>query len=211
MSTKAFFAIIACFILLISCRDNQTQDDANTLDTNENEFSPVDRNIPREEVDNSELEVEENSNTSRSTTPNNETGDLNANESKNNNLGTSLRGQFVKKGQESDSSCACYCVDLSSNTAELCLIPGDMYINTRLQRNNDNSIDIFLVAPSPRNTQGKDIPWNQFDLNSAIANIKASSNGELELDWLGFKINGDIAVDYAILGKKTLEGTFKKK
>lgn len=210
MSTRAFFTIIACLIFLISCRDKQTHDDSNTLDTNENEFSPVDRNIPREDV-NPEMEGEKNTNTNRETTSNDEQGNPNGNATKKSSSGNSLSGQFIKTGQESDSSCACYCLDLSSNTAELCLIQGDIYINTRLQRNNDNSIDIFLVEPSARNTQGKDIPWNEFDRNSAIANIKPRSNGELELDWLGFKINGDIAIDYAILGKKTLEGTFKKK
>src|SRR5690606_23596191 len=123
----------------------------------------------------------------------------------------SLSGQFIKKGEENDAGCNCYCINLSSTTAELCLIQGDMYVNTRLQKNIDNSIDVFLVEPSTRNTQGKDIPWQDFDRNSAIATIKPASNGELEFDWLGFKINGDIAVDYAILGKKTLEGTYKKK
>jgi zinc D-Ala-D-Ala carboxypeptidase len=33
----------------------------------------------------------------------------------------------------------------------------------------------------------------------------------MELDWLGFTINGDLAMDYAIFGKKTLEGQYKKK
>jgi len=30
------------------------------------------------------------------------------------------------------------------------------------------------------------------------------------LDWKGFYIDGELAVDYAIYGKKTLEGTYKK-
>jgi hypothetical protein len=30
------------------------------------------------------------------------------------------------------------------------------------------------------------------------------------LDWKGFSIDGELAVDYAIFGKKTLEGTYKK-
>lgn len=210
MSMRTFFSIIACFILLISCRENQTREDRDILNTDENEFSPVDRNIPRENVDDQEFAEEENTGTNRTSSPNTQVNDPDR-EGENRNTSNALTGQFIKIGQENDSNCNCYCLNLSSTTAELCIIPGDMYINTRLQRNTDNTIDLFLVEPATRNTQGKDIPWQDFDRNNAIATIKPASNGELEFDWLGFKINGDIAVDYAILGKKTLEGTYKKK
>ena len=71
--------------------------------------------------------------------------------------------------------------------------------------------NIFLVNPSAKNLEGKDMPWDKFDKNTPIATLTSKPNGEVEMDWLGFSINGDLAIDYAILGKKTLEGTYKKK
>lgn len=211
MTVRAFLPITACFIFLISCRDNETRDNRDTLNTEENEFSPVDRNIPREEVDDEQFEEEESTDTNTKKTTNTGDPERNTGEREIQKSGSPITGQFIKKGQESDSNCGCYCLDLSSNTAELCLVQGEMYINTRLQKNADNTIDVFLAEPATRNTQGKDMPWKDFDRNSAIATIKPVANGELELDWLGFKINGDLAVDYAIFGKKTLEGNYKKK
>ncbi len=121
-------------------------------------------------------------------------------------------GKYIKTGEESDTNCSCYCIDLNpSGNQELCLVPGEMYITARLQKNSDNSIDVFLVDPSSRNTQGNDMPWKDFDRNSAIAKITPKANGIIDLDWLGFKINGDLAMDYALFGKKTLEGEYKSR
>ncbi|UJH91104.1 hypothetical protein LZ575_21045 [Antarcticibacterium sp. 1MA-6-2] len=74
-----------------------------------------------------------------------------------------------------------------------------------------NNINIYFIEPSARSSEGKDIPWKDFDKNSPIATIIPQNNGEIELDWLGFTVNGDLAMDYAIYGKKTLEGVYKKK
>lgn len=209
MSIRAFYTIVFCFLFLLSCRDNDSRDHQNDLNTEENEFSPVDRNIPREGID--DAEMEENAGTVRERTPNTKSNEPAERNTENQTTRAALTGQYIKTGEESDSNCNCYCLDLSSNTAELCLVNGKMYVNTRLQKNPNNTIDVFLVEPSGRNTDGKDIPWNDFDRNSAIATIKPTSNGEMEFDWLGFKINGDLAIDYALFGKKTLEGTYKKK
>ncbi len=208
MSNRAYFTIIACVIFLASCRDTENREDPDPLNTEENEFSPVDRNIPREAVE--DEDAEENDRTTQESITDPRVQD---NDQVNINRGASptLAGMYIKKGEESDASCACFCLDLSGNTAELCMVNGKMYVNTRLQKNPDNTMDVFLVEPSGRNTEGKDMPWKDFDRNSAIATIKPKSNGELELDWLGFKINGDLAIDYALFGKKTLEGDYKKK
>ena len=124
----------------------------------------------------------------------------------------STAGTYIKIGEEGDRNCNCYCLDLNTaGNKELCLVPGEMYITTRFQKNNDNSFDVYLVDPSARNTQGKDMPWKDFDRSSPIAKIVSKTNGEMDFDWLGFKINGDLAMDYAIFGKKTLEGQYKKK
>jgi zinc D-Ala-D-Ala carboxypeptidase len=208
MSIRTILIPVLCFLFLLSCRENKSADDQDSLNTEENEFSPVDRNIPREAVDDEDLENPEM--TSRENNNNSTVEDPPQSDTPRRTT-TVITGQYIKIGQESDAACACYCLDLSSTTAELCLVNGKMYVNTRLQKNPDNTINVFLSEPSARNTEGKEMPWKDFDRNSAIATVKPKSNGELEFDWLGFTINGDLAIDYAILGKKTLEGDYKKK
>ncbi|CAN5405892.1 hypothetical protein BH23BAC2_BH23BAC2_08730 [soil metagenome] len=209
MKTYKFITTLLCFVLLIACRDAESQRDNNETNQFDNEeFSPVDRNIPRDKVDDEQRRSTNEDDTSRerTTTP--------GQTKENRETVTSsavMAGQYIKTGQENDNSCNCYCIDLSATNPELCLVNNELYISTRFQKKLNNSIDVFLVNPSTRNSQGKEIPWKDFDRNAPIATITPKSNGELEFDWLGFTINGDLAVDYAIYGKKTLEGTFKKK
>jgi len=124
----------------------------------------------------------------------------------------SIEGQYIKVGEEADLNCGCYCLDLNfTSNAELCLSPDKIYINVKFEKTNTNLINVYLTDPSDINSEGDKIPWAKFDRNIPIATIAPQPNGELDLDWLGFSINGDLAMDYAIFGKKTLEGKFKKK
>lgn len=209
MNIRAIYILSLGLVLLTSCKDNEPREEQNNFNTEENEFSNIDNEIPEEkaeERDDVDEKITSNENSDISGVNKSAPGNTS-----NQNTRTSLSGQYIKKGEETDSNCGCYCLNLSSNTAELCLVNGKMYVNTRLQKNSNNTIDIFLVEPSARNTEGMEMPWEDFDRSSAIATIKPTSNGNMELDWLGFKINGDLAVDYAIFGKKTLEGVYKKK
>ncbi len=86
-----------------------------------------------------------------------------------------------------------------------------MYIEVKFEKNQDGSTNVYYVNPSNKNIEGKDIPWDKFDRNTPIATIENLSANEIKLDWLGFSINGDLAVDYAIYGKKTMEGNYKIK
>ena len=123
-----------------------------------------------------------------------------------------IEGQYIKMGEEADPNCECYCLDLNfTSNSELCLSPDNIYIIAKFEKTNTNLINIYLTDPSDINSEGDKIPWAKFDRNIPIATITQQPNGELDLDWLGFSINGDLAMDYAILGKKTLEGKFKKK
>jgi len=123
-----------------------------------------------------------------------------------------IEGQYIKVGEEADLNCECYCLDLNFNSnSELCLSPDKIYINVKFEKTNNNLINVYLTDPSDINSEGEKIPWAKFDRNIPIATIALQPNGELDLDWLGFSINGDLAMDYAIFGKKTLEGKFKKK
>ncbi len=125
---------------------------------------------------------------------------------------SNLSGTYLKIGEEIDNSCDCYCLTINyTGNSELCLTPSKVFINTRLVKESNILTNIFLVAPSSKNSEGKDIPWEKFDKNSPIATLNLKPDGKVEMDWLGFTINGDLAIDYAILGKKTLEGNYKKK
>lgn len=124
----------------------------------------------------------------------------------------SLEGNYIKSGREKDASCDCYCIEVNLATPfEVCIREKEIYIVTRLQRSQDNILHMYLVEPSAKNTGGKDIPWDKFDRDQPIATLIQNNTGELELDWLGFTINGDLAIDYAVYGKKTLEGNYTKK
>lgn len=123
-----------------------------------------------------------------------------------------IEGQYIRIGQEADLNCECYCLDLNfTSNSELCLSPDKIYINVKFEKTNNNLINVYLIDPSDISSEGDKIPWAKFDKNIPVATITPLPNGELDLDWLGFSINGDLAMDYAILGKKTLEGKFKKK
>lgn len=125
---------------------------------------------------------------------------------------TTLAGQYIKTGEEADISCKCYCLDINfSSNSELCLSSDKININVKYETAENDMINVYFVGPAETNSEGKDFPWEDFDKNSPIATIATQPNGEIELDWLGFSIDGDLAMDYAIFGKKTLEGSYKKK
>lgn len=123
-----------------------------------------------------------------------------------------IQGQYIKVGEEADLQCGCYCLDLNfTSNSELCLSPDKMYIHVKFEKADPNLIHVYFADASEINAEGAKIPWEKFDRNIPIATLTPQANGELDLDWLGFSINGELAMDYAILGKKTLEGKFKKK
>lgn len=122
---------------------------------------------------------------------------------------TFLAGKFIKTDHTSDSDCSCYCVNINfSGTSELCLSENKLYINARMEKSGDK-INVYYSGKTAK-TSNTEIPWDKFDTSVSIAEIKPEADGGLKLDWKGFTIDGKIAVDYALYGKKTLEGTYKK-
>lgn len=118
-------------------------------------------------------------------------------------------GTYIKTDSEkSDCDCNCLEIDLSKNT-ELCLSKDGIYVDTRVEKTNEGEMRFYFEAPSSKNTN-KDLPWDKFDKDQPIAILSFDNNGALSLDWKGFNINGELAVDYALYGKKTLEGSYKK-
>lgn len=121
-----------------------------------------------------------------------------------------LAGKYIHTDYLDDINCSCHCLEVkNSGTAELCLKENDLYINGRFQKQGEH-INIYFSGKSGK-TSNTDIPWDKFEKGTPIAVLTPAGNNTFNLDWKGFTIDGDIAVDYALLGKKTLEGTYKKK
>lgn len=191
-------------LALVSCKDN-TKGAYDPVTNTDTEYFPTEAGIDPE---NTGAEKEGFKNQSNSA----ETEEKSVNSS---SVKTSkpfvVSGTYIKVGEEGDHNCGCYCLDINfTSESELCLVKDDMYINSRFQKSGENTMNVFLVKPSDRNKQN-DIPFENFDTGSPIATITQLSNGELELNWLGFKSNGDLIANYAIYGKKTLEGIYRRK
>ena len=191
MKFKIFLVTLCCFFMLISCKNNDSSvEDSETdsrLKTSESE-SPI-----------QSKEIKDQSKTlSSSKTESKDSLEI-------------VEGTYIKVGEESDSNCECYCLDLSfTSISDLCISPNKIYINVKYEKTNNNSINVYLTGPSNINSEGDKMPWDKFDKDLPIAIITLQNNGNLELDWLGFSIDDDLAIEYAIFGKKTLEGEFKK-
>ncbi len=196
--------MLALILMLGSCKDSTDSKSTNSEDPSSNTNMSSEEKITRT--------TEPNVNRKDTSTPEETRSEENSEAIDQEIQNPNLSGLYIKTGQEIDNSCACYCLNINySGSPELCLTPSKIFINTRMAKSNNQVTNIFYVAPSTKNIEGKDIPWSKFDKNTPIATITSKGNGEIDLDWLGFSINGDLAIDYAILGKKSLEGNYKKK
>ena len=193
-----FYASLLCIILvLVACKN---KDKSREDDINFKSEKSVNNDIP--EFDPKKFDAEDDYSDQDSL----------ATGSKKNNPAASdmtFSGEtFVKMG-EKDSDCNCYCIEFETNNkTELCLSEAKSYIIGRYSKSGKN-LNIYYVSPSNRNTI-EDLPWEDFDTTTPIAVLSPDENGNMELDWKGFSIDGKLAVDYAIYGKKTLEGTYQK-
>ena len=123
-----------------------------------------------------------------------------------------IDGRYRKlEKDESSTDCNCKCIDVDFDaTSEFCIVKDKIYINARCQKTGDNSADLYFVNVSREENPDRPIPWKDFDTDTPIASIEFKPDGTAELDWIGFNIDGKVATDYAIYGKKSLEGTYKK-
>lgn len=128
---------------------------------------------------------------------------------------TLFTGVFIRSDDGKEGkNCQCNCVEVDfSQQTILCIDEkSGLSIAASFKKANDGSLNIFYVQPKNEKgiAPGK-IPWDKFDTSVPIASIDYSSNDTFALDWKGFTIDGEIAVDYAIYGKKNLEGNYVKK
>ena len=123
-----------------------------------------------------------------------------------------LTGVFIRNNSES-SSCECNCVDVNFEQAtQLCLDKkSGLSIMAKYKRMPEGTVGIYFDAPKSENgIADKSIPWEDFDKNTPIAKITYSRDNAFDLNWIGFNIEGELATDYAIYGKKNLEGSYRK-
>ncbi|SKB66775.1 hypothetical protein SAMN05660776_2403 [Salegentibacter holothuriorum] len=186
---------ILCLMLgLASCKD-KTQNGDLEIKTEDNKTNSSFKSDSMRS--NSEVVYSENQEESKEASNMDSEGNLES---------TFSDSSYIKNG-ESDCNCSCLNPE-EENNIELCLSEDNIYINAKYQESG-NKVNIYYDSPSNKNTN-KDIPWKEFDTNTPIAVLSAGENGNIKLDWKGFSINGELAVDYAIYGKKTLEGTYIK-
>ncbi|MGA8852635.1 MAG: hypothetical protein WB492_00510 [Christiangramia sp.] len=185
--------ILFCFSLsLFSCQNSDKNSETKDSSKESTEI--------RKRQYSSSQDKKSNENSEYSKNPNSET----------NISETNISGTYVNTEHLEDSDCSCYCIDVSDgSTSKLCLTEDNLYINGRFEQNG-NDFNVFYTGKASGNID-TEIPWDKFDTGTPIAVLSSTGNGGFKLDWKGFTINGEIAIDYALFGKKTLEGNYKKK
>lgn len=123
-----------------------------------------------------------------------------------------LSGKYRKTIEGKPATdCNCNCIDISfDNPTEWCIIKDKVYINARCEKTGENTANLYLVEPTRDENADRPFPWKDFDTDSPIASMEFGQDGSVEIDWKGFSTNGKIATDFAIYGKKSLEGTYKR-
>ena len=121
-------------------------------------------------------------------------------------------GKFRKiVDNEPAADCNCNCIEIAyDRPTEWCIDKDKMYINARCQKTGPNTADVYFVSASRENSPERELPWEEFDTNTPVATLTFQPDGSAELDWLGFAKNGELVTEYALYGKKTLEGTYNK-
>ncbi|TQD33634.1 hypothetical protein [Haloflavibacter putidus] len=115
-------------------------------------------------------------------------------------------------GKENETTCDCNCLEINfDHPVDVCIDKNaKLQIQVAYTQTNDGKVKMYYVSGSGKTKTFKSIPWEKFDKDTPLAIIEYTKNEELELDWKGFTQNKELVVDYAIFGKKNLEGKFKR-
>jgi hypothetical protein len=177
---------IFSILLLVSCKSNTEQEETDT-------------NV----IPNESTSISSESETGAQGTMSSSESSENTNENSQPNEGTYINLE------NKDAETGCNTLTLDFNTATpLCIDKEGITINVHYKK--ESGITNMYFDSLASNTSDKKVPFNTFDTTTPIAVLSQTSNNILTLDWKGFSVNGDLAVDYAILGKKNLEGKFVK-
>jgi len=199
---RATVILFCLFLSITSCNDSKKANDPDA-DPNQNLNQNADQNS------NQNLDTNSQENPSDSAGDNQITSSSSENENTTElNKTSNFTGTYINTEHTENNSCECFCIEMTTGTSELCLKENELFINARFQQNGNN-IDVYYAGKSS-STSNAEIPWDKFETGIPIAVLSPAGNG-FKLDWKGFSIDGEIAIDYALYGKKTLEGTYKKK
>jgi len=124
-------------------------------------------------------------------------------------------GSFQRSDDEKlMGNCDCNCVNVSLTAVSMLCLDKESNINIKVKfkKSSTSDLDIYYVSGSGK-LKGieEDIPWKDFDTTAPLATIDFTDSDHFMLDWKGFMKNGEIAMNYAVLGKKNLEGNYKRK
>ncbi|WP_029038394.1 hypothetical protein [Salinimicrobium xinjiangense] len=127
-------------------------------------------------------------------------------------IAANLDGRYRKiVDGKAATDCNCDCIEIDfDKPTEWCIDKDKLYITAQTRKSGENTADLFFISASREIEPDRALPWDDFDKNIPIATLVFTPDGGVELDWLGFSTNGEVATDYALYGKKTLEGTYKK-
>ncbi|GHA46389.1 hypothetical protein GCM10007103_29370 [Salinimicrobium marinum] len=190
---KAVFLAFS-FLFLVSCNDDKksTSPGEPVMDTEDS----IERDFTMDDIDEDRDNVETGNETVNTIqTP----------------ADHEFTGNYRKVNGEESGPCDCDCLEVNlTSPSQLCISPDKMYISAKFVKTSGTTADVFLVEPGNVENAENELPWEEFDTETPIATIDLQPNGSMVLDWKGFHIDGELATDYAIYGKKTLEGTYKK-
>ena len=193
------FSLILILLILAGCGDEKnTASTPGAISTGE-ENASIEKPVETDDSADSELDIDPESQTKEP--PGDEK-----------DIATVFSGRYRKIVDDKPAAnCNCQCIDISfEEETQWCIIEDKVYISARCEKTGENTADIYLTKVSRDDNVERPLPWDKFDTTTPIASVVFQPDGSAELDWLGFSIDGKIARDYAIYGKKTLEGTYKK-
>lgn len=192
---KKLLTILLCLPLCFACQDerkSKTSEEENSLPT---EPTEVQRDAANETTYNSSDSSAENSATKK----------ISAKD---------FSGEFQRSDDDKEStSCDCNCLSIQMDQAsKLCLDQEEnIHIQVKFKQTDAPNLVMYYVSGQGKMEGQKDIPWSDFDTDQALATLHFIAPNSFELDWKGFMQNGEIAMDYAVLGKKNLEGNYNRK
>lgn len=127
-------------------------------------------------------------------------------------VAVALDGKYRKiENGEAALDCNCNCIEIDFDTpTQWCIEKDKLYITAKAEKSGENTANVFFISATKKNNPDREMPWDDFDTDTPVATLTFTPNGRVELDWLGFAVNGEVATDFALYGKKTLEGTYKK-
>jgi len=203
---RKLLIILIMVPLMFSCKDKQTQNP-------QTEEMEIEEREPATDTSSSEGDGDliEESATEKDGVLTEETGE--EPEITSSTRDRALEGRYIRMDPpEPPDGCNCYCAEISFSTpTELCVAPNDIYISVRFSKEGSEKANVYFVEMLRSANKENEIPWGDLDKNTPIATASLQPDGSVKLDWLGFAIDGELAVDYAIYGKKSLEGIYKRR